>query len=321
MSNPWSLFAAMAKKPEPTGKPSIALVYLDGVITDGEGGSGMLGGSIAGSDDLRKALRTAARDEDVKACVIRIDSPGGSALASEVIWQAARRVAMKKPLIISVGSMAASGGYYVASAGERIFAEPSAIVGSIGVVGGKFVTHDLFDKIGLSTETFSKGRNADLFSNSKPFDERQRKMVTQWMKQTYDQFTARVMSTRGKKIKDIDDVARGRIFAAKQGKELGLVDEIGGLQSAIAYAADKAELSDGEYEVRILPAAKTIADYFYGSTDAKTPMQPKVSIDLASILAPLDRASRRLVTQRLDALRLLQRRPVVLVSPYVISTR
>src|SRR4051812_12071214 len=178
----------------------------------------MMGGSSAGSDDLRKALRTAARDEDVKACVIRIDSPGGSALASEVIWQAARHVAEKKPLIISVGSMAASGGYYVASAGERIFAEPSSIVGSIGVVGGKFVTHDLFDKLGLSTETFSKGRNADLFSSSKPFDERQRKMVTQWMKQTYDQFTSRVMSTRGKKIKDIDDVARGRIFAAKQGK-------------------------------------------------------------------------------------------------------
>jgi protease-4 len=322
MSNPWSLFAAMAKKPQPTGKPQVALIYLDGVITDGDGQQGMFGGSSAGSEELRKALRTAARDDDVKACVIRIDSPGGSALASEVIWQAARHIAEKKPLIISIGSMAASGGYYVASAGERIFAEPSSIVGSIGVVGGKFVTHDLFDKLGLATETFSKGRNADLFSSSKPFDERQRKMVTQWMKQTYDQFTQRVMTTRGKKIKDIDDVARGRIFAAKQGKELGLVDDIGGLQTAVNYAADKVSLKDGDYDVRILPAAKTIADFFYGAeTDAKSPIQPKVSVDLASILAPLDMASRRLMTQQLQALQLLQHRPVMLISPYVMTTR
>jgi len=238
-----------------------------------------------------------------------------------VMWQAARRVAKEKPVLISVGGMAASGGYYVVSAGERIFAEPSSIVGSIGVVGGKFVTHDLFDKLGLATETFSKGRNADLFSSSKPFDERQRKMVTQWMKQTYDQFTSRVMTTRGKKIKDIDDVARGRIFAAKQGKELGLVDEIGGLQTSINYAADKVDLKDGDYDVRILPAAKTIADYFYGSADAKSPVQPKVSIDLTSLFAPLDGRSRQLLTQQLQSLQLLQRRPVVLIAPYVVSLR
>ena len=325
MSNPWSLFAAMAHRPEPTGKPQVALVYVDGVITDGEGGHGMFGGNSAGSEDLRKALRTAARDEDVKAVVIRINSPGGSALASEVIWQAAHRISAEsnKPLIISIGGMAASGGYYVACAGDTIFADPAAIVGSIGVVGGKFVTHDLFDKLGLATETFSKGRNADIFSSAHPFDDRQRKMITQWMKQTYDQFTRRVMSTRGGKIKDIDDVARGRIFAAKQGKELGLVDEIGGLQSAIARAAHNANLTDGDYDVRILPASKTLADFFTGSGDATTPVQPKASFNSfnvgSALLGALDNASRTMLTQQVQSLQLLQRHPVLMVAPYVVT--
>src|SRR5207248_1938809 len=132
-------------------------------------------------EQMRKTLRAIGRDENIRAVVLRIDSPGGSALASEVMWQAARRVAEKKPVIISIGSMAASGGYYLASAGDIIFADPSGIVGSIGVVGGKFVTKDLFDKVGLTTENFSKGANAGLFSNSQPFDDRQRKMLTKWM--------------------------------------------------------------------------------------------------------------------------------------------
>ena len=119
-------------------------------------------------------MRLAVRDDNVKAIVIRIDSPGGSALASEVMWQAVRRAAAKKPVIISVGGMAASGGYYLACAGDKIFADPTAIVGSIGVVGGKFVFKDLFEKLGLHTETFAKGSNAGLFSSSEPWTDRQR---------------------------------------------------------------------------------------------------------------------------------------------------
>src|SRR5690242_20030491 len=117
----------------------------------------MFGGPSAATNDLSKCFRTAARAENGKSELTRINSPGGSALASEVIWQAARRLAEKKPLYISIGGMAASGGYYVASAGDKIYADPSAIVGSIGVVGGKFVMADLFDKLGIATETFSKG--------------------------------------------------------------------------------------------------------------------------------------------------------------------
>src|SRR5205823_3725266 len=217
-SNPFALLANIGKKNEkPDNKPAIALIHADGVIVDGETGDDLFGqGGNVGGDDIRKAFRAASKDDNVKAIVLRIDSHGGSALASEVMWQAVNAAAQDKPVIVSVGSMAASGGYYLASAGDYIFADPSAIVGSIGVVGGKFVLHDLFEKIGIGTETISRGKNSALFSMNQEWTDRQRRMVTNWMKQTYDQFTERVMTNRKGKIKDIDQVARGRIFLAKQ---------------------------------------------------------------------------------------------------------
>src|SRR5207248_10399105 len=119
----------------------------------------------------------------------------------------------------------------------------------------------LYSKIGLSSEACLKGKNADLFSNNQPFTDRQRRMVTNWMKQTYDQFTERVMTTRKGKIKDIDKVARGRIFLAEQAKELGMVDEIGGIAEAIDDAASRVSLKPGQFDVRTLPRPKTLADY------------------------------------------------------------
>ncbi|CAA9372116.1 MAG: Signal peptide peptidase SppA (protease 4), partial [uncultured Phycisphaerae bacterium] len=311
------------KRPEPSGKPAIALIYAEGTITDGEGGEGLLGGSSVGSAGMRRALRAAAKDDNVKAVVIRIDSPGGSALASEVMWQAARHVAEKKPVIVSIGSMAASGGYYLASAGDHIFADPSAIVGSIGVVGGKFVLKDLYDKIGLTTETFYRGKNADLFSDSKPFDDRQRRLITNWMRNTYEQFTSRVMHTRKDKIKDIDQVARGRIFLARQAKELGMVDEIGGIEAALTHAAGKASLQKGGYDVQVLPAPRTLGDMLLGTamSQAELPFNATVKIGEDSILRTLSPRARQSIGQQLDFLQLLQDRPVVLVTPYVLTVR
>src|SRR5206468_8117513 len=165
-----------------------------------------------------------------------------------------------------------SGGYYLASSGDYIFADPAAIVGSIGVVGGKFVAKDLFEKVGLGTEEFTKGRNAGLFSMDKPWDDRQRRMVRTWMQETYDLFTQRVMATRKGKIGDIDKVARGRIFTARDAKSLGMVDEIGGIDAALAYTARRANLKEGAYDVRILPPSRTLADYFGGGgSDAAMP--------------------------------------------------
>jgi protease-4 len=322
LSSPFGLFSLLMRKSQPpSDKPAVAIIHASGVIVDGDGDAGMFQEEGVGSESMRKAFRSAARDENVKAVVIRIDSPGGSALASEVMWQAARHCAEKKPVIVSIGGMAASGGYYLASAGDRIFADPSAIVGSIGVVGGKFVLKDLYTTLGLHSETFSRGKNAGLFSMSEPWSDRQREMVTSWMKQTYEQFTARVMKMRQGKIKDIDKVARGRIFLAKQAKSLGLVDEIGGVQDAIAYAAQKGGLEAGEYDVRIYPEHKTLADYLTGNgPDAAMPIKPTIEVK-TPWLDGISPVLRKAMGRQLRMIQLLQDRPVALVSPFEITIK
>jgi protease-4 len=328
LSSPFALFSLLSKKPEVSDKPAVALIYAEGVITDSEGNQGgiLSGESGVASEPMRRAFREAAHDDSIKAIVIRIDSPGGSALASEVMWQAVRRVAVKKPVIISVGSMAASGGYYLATAGDTIFADPVGIVGSIGVVGGKFVLKDLYAKLGLTTDTFSKGQNAGLFSSDAPFTDKQREMVEHWMTDTYVQFTKRVMTTRSGKIKDIAQVAQGRIFLAPQAKDLGLIDEIGGTEAAIACAADRGGLLPGNYEIRVLPAPRTLADLFSpkGGADAMTPIRSQAaqsSMASSPLLSVLDESTRELFSNQLQMIQLLQRRPVMLMSPYVFTFR
>jgi protease-4 len=285
-SNPFALLTQMGKKP--TTNPSkdvIALIHADGVIVDGEAEDGLLGGGgNVGSDNIRKAFRIASKDDAVKAIVLRIDSPGGSALASEVMWQAVHAAAEDKPVIVSVGSMAASGGYYLASAGDYIIADPSAIVGSIGVVGGKFVLTGPLRQARRRHRDLQPRQELGLFSMNTEWTDRQRRMVQNWMKQTYEQFTERVMTNRKGKIKDIDQVARGRIFVAKQAKELGMVDEIGGLSEAIKYAA--AEVDFKEYDVRTIPASKSDHRHADGARRQPATRSPHA-------LPPEDRAERR----------------------------
>ena len=321
-SNPLGLLKSLNKKdPTEAHAPGIALIYAEGEIVDGETESLFGGGSI-GSENIRKAFRLAVRDEKIKAIVLRIDSPGGSALASEVMWQAVHRAAEKKPVIISVGSMAASGGYYLASAGEYIFADPCAIVGSIGVVGGKFVLTDLFKTIGVNTEIFKRGDNAALYTMDAPFTDSQRKLVTEWMQQTYEQFTTRVMTTRKGKIKDIDEVAHGRLFLAKQAKGLGMIDELGGMQKAIAYAAKQGKLPEEDFDIRVIPGTRTLADLLRGrGFDSKSPIRAQFTPDLAGLLKGLSPANARLFSQQLSLMRMLQARPVVLMSPYIVTTK
>jgi protease-4 len=322
-SNPMALFSMLMKRPAPeSNKPQIALVYAEGVISDGEAGDGLFTDAGVGSENMRKAMRIATRDDHIKAIVIRIDSPGGSALASEVMWQAVRHAAEKKPVIISIGSMAASGGYYLASAGDKIFADPSAIVGSIGVVGGKFVFKGVYEWAGIHTEAFSKGKNAGLFSSSEPWDDRQKLMVTKWMQGTYKQFTERVMKTRAGKIKDIDKVARGRIFVAKDAKALGMVDEIGGIEEALAYAAKDAGIDAGKYDIRIVPAPKSLGDMIMGGgAEAAFNFKPTVQISPDSILAAVSPRLRKTMARELQMLKILQDHPVVLMTPYNVTIK
>ena len=258
--------------PEPTvyHDPTIAIVYVEGTIQTGSAEPSPFGGtSGAFSTTIRKALDKAAGDDSVKAVVLRIDSPGGSALASEIILNAAARVAAKKPLIMSMGNVAASGGYYVTCASDMIFAEPSTITASIGVIGGKIVTTGMWDKIGINWNANSRGANAGMLSTATTFSEHERAKFREYMNTTYDIFKAHVEKAReGKLAKRIDDLAGGRVFTGAQALKLGLVDKIGGLHDAVKYAAAQAGVED--FDLRVIPEAPSIFDMLKPQQDEYT---------------------------------------------------
>ncbi|MCA9243369.1 MAG: signal peptide peptidase SppA [Phycisphaerales bacterium] len=266
LQNPFAFFdlltQLMTPKPE-SKKPAIGLIYIEGGIVTGRNEpSPFGGGASAASTTLRKAFDVARRDDAIKAVVVRINSPGGSALASDIIWKAIRRCAEKKPVIASMGSVAGSGGYYVAIPAETIFAEDCTITGSIGVVGGKFVWHELWtDKLGANVVEFNRGERSGLMSPNHAWTDSERDSMQKMMNSIYTQFRDRVMTSRGGKLKaDLDQLAGGRVFTGQQALERGLVDRIGGLIDAIEFAANRAGETD--YDVVTLPKQDEFAEIF-----------------------------------------------------------
>ena len=247
--------------PKKSTKPAVAIVYLEGSILPGTSGSNpFLADAAAFGDTIRKALDEAAEDDAVKAVVFRVNSPGGSAVASEVILNASMRVAAKKPLIVSMGDVAASGGYYVACGTDTIFAEESTITGSIGVVVGKFGTSAMWDKLGISFTPIQYGKNAAMLSTANIFSDSERAAMRSYMDEVYEVFKGHVTKARGMLLKKpIDELAGGRVYTGKQALELGLVDRIGGLHDAISLAATKAELPEG-YDVRVVPRPRNFME-------------------------------------------------------------
>ncbi len=260
-NNPFAFFQMIGEMLQPKNeprKPGIALIYIDGGIAMGKSQQSPFGGSSnVGSTTIRAAFEKARLDDAVKAVVVRVNSPGGSALASDIIWKAARRCAKEKPLIASMSNVAGSGGYYVSIPADVIFADEATITASIGVVGGKFVWHDLMEnKLGITTATFDRGKHAGLSSMNRPWNDEERAFIRKYMVQVYEQFKGRVMESRGDRIKGkLDDMAGGRVFTGKQALKLGLIDKLGTLEDALAYAAQKADLGE-KYEVYVLPKAK-----------------------------------------------------------------
>ncbi|NUQ66650.1 MAG: signal peptide peptidase SppA, partial [Pirellulales bacterium] len=236
LSSPLALFKVWAEilqggKKKALPKNSVAIVYVDGPIVPGKAEQSVLGGDAgAFSTTIRKALDKAAADENVKAVVLRVNSPGGSAVASEIILNATRQVAAKKPFAVSMGSVAGSGGYYVTCGADTIFADATTITASIGVVGGKLATTDLWNKVGIIWDADHRGANADLLSSEAVFSDDQRKQMQDWMNDIYGVFKGHVAAARGKKLrKPIDELAGGRVFTGRQALDLGLVDKIGTL--------------------------------------------------------------------------------------------
>ena len=220
-------------------KPAVAVITVAGPIVGGRGGPGLspFGRSSAGGDTIAAALREAGADDDVKAVVLRVDSPGGSVSASETIWREVCRVrAAGKPVVASMGSVAASGGYYVAMAAEVIVANPATITGSIGVITGKLVARELKDRLGVGSESLRTNVNADAWSVNSPFTAEQYDMVEAEANLFYDDFVRRVAEARKMSVEDVGIVARGRVWTGADAIERGLVDELGGLRTAVRRA-------------------------------------------------------------------------------------
>jgi protease IV len=256
----WAQMITGSKK-TPAGKNVVGIVYVDGGIMPGkpepspfESDSG-----IAYSTPIRKALDKIAEDKNVKAVVLRVNSPGGSAVASEIILNAAKRVKAKKPFVVSMGGVAGSGGYYVSMGADTIFADASTITASIGVVGGKLATTDMWNKIGITWDSNRRGANAGLLSSDAVFTDAERQKLQGWMNDVYGVFKGHVVAARGAKLKKpIDELAAGRVFTGEQALELGLVDKIGTLDDAICYAAEKANVK--KYDVRVFPETKNFIE-------------------------------------------------------------
>ena len=252
---------ATASRPSPpmppipgrTGKPTIAVVTLHGPIVSGRGGPQLLpfGNSNAGGDTIAAALREAAADDSVSAIVLRVDSPGGSVTGSETIWREVNRVRGEgKPVVASMGAVAASGGYYVSMGADAIVANAGTITGSIGVVTGKLVARELKDRIGVGSDSVRTNPNADAWSINKPFTDEQHAHVEAEADLFYTDFVDRVAAGRSMSAEAVDAIARGRVWTGADAKERGLVDELGGLRTAIARAKVLAGL-EPDADVRI----------------------------------------------------------------------
>jgi protease-4 len=265
-SNPFAIFKMFApSKTTSTGKKDkIALVYAVGSIHTGKSSSSIFGGSTVGSTTLVEAIRKADEDPKVKAIVLRVDSPGGSALASDLIWQEIKRC--KKPVIASMSDVAASGGYYICMSAKKIYADPGTLTGSIGVISGKLATKGLYDKVGITTESISFGKNSGLLSSNDSFTPSEREAMTGFMKEIYNQFLDKAIEGRGKAGKTFTRetllaLADGRIWTGRQAKERGLVDELGGFDDAIADAKIQGGLAkDADVEYLILPKPRSFLD-------------------------------------------------------------
>ncbi|MEU4511527.1 signal peptide peptidase SppA [Nonomuraea wenchangensis] len=244
--------AAVKKLPHP-GADGIALVHGIGMIKTGRSGRSPLGGGGAmGSDTISAALRAARRDEHVKAVVFRVDSPGGSYVASDTVWREVALTRKVKPVIVSMGDLAASGGYFVSMAADVIVAQPGTLTGSIGVYGGKPVFADLLQRMGISTEMVAEGANAGMFSPSRAFSPEQWERVNAWLDRIYDDFVGKVASSRDLSRERTHELARGRVWTGADARANGLVDELGGLEDALALARKRAGLSESA-PVRMYP--------------------------------------------------------------------
>jgi protease-4 len=325
--NPFALLKLFSELMNPKqaakdNSPKIAVVYAEGPITSGESAQSLMGGSSLGSDTFNKAIKAAREDASVKAVIVRIDSPGGSALASEAMWREIQATAKVKPVIASMGNVAASGGYYIASAASVIVAEPTTITGSIGVIGGKIVMKGAYEKLDIGVTRLQRGANAGIYSSSEKWTDGERAVIERHMKTIYDVFLDRVAAGRNKDRDSIHKLAQGRVWSGAAAKERGLVDELGGLEKAVSLAADTAGIRD--YKIEVLPKPKNLFDVLFEGMgpNARTKVAAAAagSGELRTLRAVLPGASKP-VERLIDILHLMEREKVLMVMPFAVEVK
>ncbi len=238
----------------------VAVIYATGEIGSGSSQNSPSGDQSVGSDTVAKALNDAAADKSIKAIVMRVDSPGGSGLASDIIWRAVELANQKKPVVVSMGDVAASGGYYISASAAKIVAQPSTVTGSIGVVAGKPVIRGFYDWLGISNEYVLRGKTAGMFRETEKFSDEERAKFEEWVKITYYRdFVPKVAKGRNKDAQFVDSVGQGRVWTGAQARNHGLVDEFGGLDKAIDVAKQLAKIpAEKGIERVILPYPTTL---------------------------------------------------------------
>ena len=260
-----------ARRPHREGA-TIALIYGSGLIVrNGAGASPLSGSHLMAAAELTRAFRSAVRDASVRAILFRIDSPGGSAVASETIW---REVVFARergrPVIVSMGDVAGSGGYYVAAPADKIVAEPATLTGSIGVLAGKLVVSDLLKKIGVSTDSAQIGANAAMFSPTADFSERGHARLEAFLDETYTGFKDHVATGRHMTEEEVEAVAKGRVWSGEEAKARGLVDELGGYAVALRLAKQAANISaEAPVTLTVFPREKGLAELLYDRLTGK----------------------------------------------------
>jgi protease IV len=244
------------------GRPRIAVLYAVGTITSGKSGFDPVNGSVLGSDTMVEQIRRIRDDDSIKAIVLRIDSPGGSSIASDVIWRElmiTRDQKPSRPMVTSMSDLAASGGYYIALPGQVIVAQPATLTGSIGIFSGKIAIGGTLDKIGVTRETVISGANADFESPFAPFSPDQRAKLLQMIQGFYEDFVEKAAQSRKTTPERIDAVAQGRVWTGAQARERGLVDVLGGLDTAVAIAKERAKIAaDQEVELIEYPGRRSL---------------------------------------------------------------
>jgi protease-4 len=285
-----------AGRPHASGK-KIALVYGVGAVQRGSGGFSPLSGSAMGSETVSAALRAAREDDDVRAVIFRVDSPGGSYVASDTIWR--ETVLTKKagkPLIVSMGNLAGSGGYFVAMSADKIVAQPGTITASIGVLGGKLLTTEMWKKLGLSWDEVHTSAPSTMFTGTADYTPQQWDKFQQWLDRVYVDFTSKVAEGRKLPKEKVLTIAKGRIWSGQDGKDLGLVDELGGLDVALRLAKEAAKIpEEDEVNVVVYPRKRTLLEALgkRRPENSENEAFAKLAVELARELAPAVAALRQ----------------------------